>query len=153
VGSLGPHSWDAGLSPTNVLWAAEVPNANAQVDLDSASASLHAENICVFDTFTVANSLAGVKRPVNLVKGIINSLQIEWIGNGGTPTPANEPVNQMRGTFVETTARIAVTATTPRTAVTSLSNGHGFQFVSDPASTSVSNFAVVGFEQNGIFLD
>ncbi len=107
----------------------------------------------MFDTFTVANSLAGVKRPVNLVKGIINSLQIEWIGNGGTPTAANEPVNQMRGTFVETTARIAVTATTPRTAVTSLSNGHGFQFVSYPASTSVSNFAVVGFEQNGIFLD
>jgi hypothetical protein len=93
----------------------------------------------------------GVDRPVNQVKGIINSLRINWMGTGNPQTGANEPVNQMRGTFVENTAQIAVTATTPRTAVTSLSNGHGFRFVSDPASTSVNNFALIGQEQNGIF--
>lgn len=120
------------------------------MDLDAGTASLHVENACVLDAFTVANSLAGVNRPVNQVKGIINSLHMEWVGVLGTST-VNEPVNRMRGTFTENTAKIAVTATTPRTAVTALSNGHGFRFVSDPASSSVSNFAQIGQEQNGGF--
>jgi len=98
----------------------------------------------------VANSVQGVNRSVNQVLGIIDSLDIEWSGILSTET-ANQPVNQMRGTFIENTARIAVTATTPRTMVTALSNGHGFRFVSDPASTSVSNFALIGLEQNGIY--
>jgi len=104
----------------------------------------------VYDSFTVGNSVQGVNRPVNQVLGIINALDIEWSGIISTDT-ANEPVNQMSGTFIENTARIAVTATTPRTMVTALSNGHGFKFVSDPASTSVSNFAQIGLEQNGIY--
>jgi len=90
----------------------------------------------------------GVNRPVNQAKGIINSLKMEWSGIIKRDS-ANEPVNQMRGSFVENTARIAVTATTPMTMVTALSNGHGFRFVSD--TTISSNFAQIGQEQNGIF--
>jgi hypothetical protein len=104
----------------------------------------------VLDAFTVPNSVMGVNRPVNPVSGIFNALRIEWTGVTTVET-ANEPVNQMRGTFVEGTATIEVTATTPRTMVTTLSNGHGFRFVSEPASTSVSNFALIGHEQNGVF--
>jgi hypothetical protein len=107
-------------------------------------------NLCVYEAFTVPNSLAGVNRPVNLVKGIIESLDIEWSGVISRDT-ANQPVNRMRGTFVENTATISVTASTPRTEVTPLSNGHGFRFVSHPAATDLSNFAQIGFEQNGIF--
>jgi len=120
------------------------------VDLQAGTASLHVENACVYDAFTVPNSILGVNRPVNQVKGIFNSLDMEWSGIIKRDT-ANEPVNQMRGSFVENTATIAVTATTPITIVTALSNGHGFRFVSDPASTSVSNFAQIGDERNGIF--
>src|SRR5438105_1192156 len=127
-----------------------MPQGSSHVDLDSGTASLRVRNVCVLDAFTVPNSIAGNARTVNQVKGVFNSLNIEWSGILSTET-ANEPVNQMRGTFVETTAKIAVTATTPRTAVTSLSNGHGFRFVSDPASTSVSHFALIGHEQNGIY--
>jgi hypothetical protein len=147
---LGPHSWDAGLAPTNVVWVARVPEGSAHVDLDDGTASLHVENLCVYDAFTVANSLMGLNRPVNLVKGIINSLHMKWSGVLSTDI-ANEPANKMRGTFVENIATIAVTATTPRTEVTALSNGHGFRFVSDPAATSVSNFAQIGEERNGLF--
>jgi hypothetical protein len=104
------------------------------------------ENLCVYDAFTVPNSIMGINRPVNLVKGIIDRLDIEWSGISRRLS-ANEPVNSMRGNFVENNrATIAVTATTPKTAVTSLSNGHGFRFVSDPASTSVSHFAEIGEE-------
>lgn len=111
---------------------------------------MHVENICVLDAFTLANSVQGVSREVNQARGIINSLHIEWSGIIATET-ANEPVNKMRGSFIENTAKIAVTATTPRTMVTTLSNGHGFRFASNDASTSVSNFALIGQEQNGIY--
>ena len=147
---LGPHSWDAGLSPTSVFWAAQIPEGSVHVDLDDGSARLHVEDLCVYDAFTVANSIANVARPVNQVKGIINSLEMDWSGVIAKDT-ANEPANKMRGMFIENTARIAVTATTPKTMVTALSNGHGFRFVSDPAATSMSNFAQIGQEQNGIF--
>jgi hypothetical protein len=147
---LGPHSWDGGLSATNVFWALSIPNGSAHANLAAGSASLHVRNLCVYDSFTVRNSVQGVNRPVNQVLGIINALDIEWSGIISTET-ANEPVNQMSGTFIENTAKVAVTATTPRTMVTALSNGHGFKFVSDPASTSVSNFAQIGLEQNGIY--
>lgn len=147
---MGPHSWDAGLSPTDVFWAARLPEGSVHVDLDDGSARLRVQNLCVYDAFTVANSIMGVARTVNQVKGIINSLEIEWSGVISRDA-ANEPVNKMRGNFVENKARIAVTATTPRTMVTTMSNGHGFRFVSDPASTSKSNFAEIGEEQNGIF--
>jgi hypothetical protein len=133
-----------------VFWAIQIPEGSSHVDLDAGTASLHIENACVYDAFTIPNSLAGLSRPVNQARGIINSLEMEWSGIIKKDV-ANEPVNQMRGNFVENTARIAVTATTPRTMVTALSNGHGFRFVSDPASTSVSNFAQIGQEQNGIF--
>jgi len=138
------------LSPTNVFWAVHIPEGSAHVDLDSGTASLHVENVCVLDAFKVANSVAGNARAVNQVQGIINSLDIEWSGILSTET-ANQPANKMRGTFADNTATIAVTATTPRTMVTSLSNGHGFQFVSDPAATSVNHFALIGHEQNGIY--
>ena len=138
------------MAPTNVVWVARVPEGSAHVDLDDGTASLHVENLCVYDAFTVANSLMGLTRPVNLVKGIINSLHMEWTGVLSRDT-ANESANKMRGRFVENTATIEVIATTPRTEVTTLSNGHGFRFVSDPASTSISNFAQIGEERNGVF--
>ena len=120
------------------------------MDLKAGTASLHVQNACVYDAFTVPNSILGVNRPVNQAKGILDRLEMEWSGIIKRDD-ANEPLNQMRGSFVENTARISVTATTPMTMVTTLSNGHGFRFVSDPASTSVSNFAQIGFERNGIF--
>ena len=138
------------MSPTDVFWVATIPEGSVHVDLDEGSASLRVKNMCVYDAFTVPNSIMGVNRPVNQVKGIIDSLEIEWSGVFSRDT-ANEPVNKMRGNFVENKARIAVTATTPKSAVTALSNGHGFRFVSDPASTSVSHFAEIGEERNGIY--
>jgi len=138
------------VSPTNVFWAATIPEGSAHVDFDDGTASLHVRNLCVYDAFTIPNNVLGVNRPVNQVKGIIHSLDMRWSGIIKRDS-ANEPVNKMRGRFVENTATIAVTATTPITMVTSLSNGHGFKFVSDPASTSVSNFAQIGYERNGVF--
>jgi hypothetical protein len=138
------------MSPTDVFWVVSVPEGSVQVDLDDGTASLHVQNLCVYDAFMVANSIMGVNRTVNQVQGTIDSLRMKWSGILQRDV-ANQPVNQMRGTFVQNTATIEVTATTPRTIVTSLSNGHGFKFVSDPASTSVSHFAQIGQESNGVY--
>src|SRR5262249_58975279 len=75
---LGPHSYDAGVSPTGVTWVTEVPEGSANADLDDGTASLHAENICVFDAFTLANSLTFSRPLGNIVKGVVDSLSLEW---------------------------------------------------------------------------
>jgi hypothetical protein len=133
-----------------VVWALRIPNGSAHANVDRGTASLHVRELCVFDAFTVPNSLAGVNRAVNLVLATFNSLEMEWTATGA-PQTVNEPVNHMRGTFVEATATIEVTATTPGTLETTLSNGHGFRFVSDPAATTISHFALIGREQNGVY--
>jgi hypothetical protein len=142
---LGPHSYDAGVSQTGVTWVTEVPEGTAHADLDEGSALLHAENICVFDAFTVANSLTPSRPLGNLVKGIFNSLRMEWSGVQRRVTGFSDSVDRFRGDFVETSAQIEVTVTTP------LSTGHGFRFVSDPGETTVSHFAQIGNEHNGVF--
>jgi hypothetical protein len=86
-----------------------------------------------------------IARPLgNFVKGIINSLRLEWRGVQRV-TEFADAVDQFRGHFVENSVQIEVTVTTP------LSTGHGFRFVSDPGATSVSHFAQIGKEENGVF--
>lgn len=115
------------------------------MDLTAGTASLKANNICsVFDAFKVSNSL-NPARPLGFASGTINSLDIEWSKVIASFVGFSDPVNQFRGDFFQIgNVTIAVTATTP------LSTGHGFQFVSDPASTIV-NFAQIGSEHNGVF--
>jgi len=150
------HSWDAGVSPTSVAWVARVPEGSAHIDLDDGTASLHLRNVCVFDAFTVANSLNTARPLGNLVKGIVNSLDIRWSGINRVVSNFSDSANCFRGNFVENTATIAVTATTPPNIVTGLpgcatNKLDGFRFVSGPASGNVSDFAQIGHEHNGIF--
>jgi hypothetical protein len=142
---LGFHSWDAGVSQSLVFWTAPLPTGSALVDLVGGRARLLAKNICsVFDAFTVANSLSP-DRSLGFASGIINSLDIQWTNVIKSFVSFSDPVNNFAGDFFQVSnVTIAVTATTP------LSTGHGFQFVSDPASTIV-NFAQIGSERNGVF--
>ena len=112
------------------------------MNLARGTASLHAENVCVFDTFTVPNSL-DLTRPLgNLVKGVINHLDIEWSGIERTISGFSDSTDQFRGDFIENSARIEVVVTTPA------STGHGFKFISNPTT---SEFAQIGHERNGVF--
>jgi len=91
------------------------------VNLANGTASLRAENVCVFDAFTVPNSL-DLARPLgNLVKGVINRLHIEWSGVERTISGFSDSTDQFRGDFIENSARIEVVVTTPA------STGHGFK--------------------------
>jgi hypothetical protein len=121
-----------------------VPEEGAEVDLDDGTASLKAEDICVFDAFTVANS-GSSDRPLGFVSGKIESLDIEWSGVTKSFLGVHDTVNHFAGDFFQVgNVTIAVTAVTP------VSTGHGFRFVSDPATTIV-NYAEIGRESNGVF--
>ncbi len=142
---LGFHSWDAGVSESLVLWTTPLPPGTAKVDLAGGTASLKANHICsVFDAFKVSNSF-NPARTLGFASGMINSLDLEWSNVIASFAGFSDPGNQFRGDFFQIgKVTIAVTATTP------VSTGHGFQFVSDPASTIV-NFAQIGMESNGVF--
>ena len=140
-----PHSWDAGISQSLVLWTTPLPPGSAKVDLIGGTAELHANNICaVFDAFTVGNSFSP-NRPLGFASGKIDSVDIKWSGIAKNFMGVHDTVNHFAGDFFQIgNVTIAVTATTP------VSTGHGFRFVSDPASTTV-NFAQIGSERNGVF--
>jgi hypothetical protein len=122
-----------------------VPEGSGEVDLDGGTAELHAENICaVFDAFTVANSVSS-DRPLGYVSGRIDSVDIKWSGVVKSFMGVHDTVNHFAGDFFQIgNVTIAVTASTPKR------TGHGFRFVSDPATTTV-NFALIGNERNGVF--
>ena len=112
--------------------------------MDDGTAELHVRNVCsVFDAFTVANSLNPTHPVGNIVSAVIDSLDLRWSGVTRRISGFNDPVNQFSGDFVETSATIDVTVTTPK------STGHGFRFVS--SATTTVNFAQIGRETNGVF--
>ena len=115
------------------------------MDLDGGAAEFHAENICaVYDAFTVPNSVSP-DRPLGFVSGRIDSVDIKWSGVIKSFLGIHDTANNFAGDFFQIgNVTISVTASTPKT------TGHGFRFVSDPATTTV-NYAQIGSERNGVF--
>ena len=75
----------------------------------------------------------------------IDSVEIEWSGITKSFIGVHDTTNHFAGNFFQIgSVTIAVMATTPK------STGHGFRFISDPATTKV-NYALIGRERNGVF--
>jgi hypothetical protein len=134
------------------MWTTEIPEASVEFDLREEVASLHLKNVLVFDAFTVPNSL-DTRHPMGKVHAVINSLRMEW--RGTTFRRSHEDcIDAFRGEYFEDRATIEVIATTrptPARACSRTAARNGFRFVSDPAETSVSHFAQIGREHNGLF--
>ncbi|HEY1305095.1 MAG TPA: hypothetical protein VGF24_16175 [Vicinamibacterales bacterium] len=149
---MGPHSYDPGVSENDVMWTTEIPESSVDFDRHEEEAVLHVRNVIVFDAFTVPNSL-DTHHPLGKVHAIINSLRIEW-HNTTVRRSHTDCVDAFRGDYFEDSATIDVIATTPPTAARACAPTaarNGFRFVSDAADTSVSHFAQIGRERNGIF--
>jgi hypothetical protein len=134
------------------MWNAAIPLGSVQFDLDDEEATLNVKNIPVFDGFTVPNSL-NTFHPLGHVNSIVNSLRMRWSGTKNTRS-VSDWADGFRGDFFENSATIEVTATTPPTPARSCPPTparNGFRFVSDPAPTTVSHFAQIGREHNGVF--
>jgi hypothetical protein len=139
---MSAHSYDPGIAANGVFWTVPIPEESIDVHLGAGAAVLDATDIPLFDAFTVGNSFS---QAFPRVPGVIDSLRIEWSGITKT-LQVSDPTDQFAGYFLEGTATIEVTATTPPSGTL-----HGFHFVSDPGSTSVSHFAQVGHDHNGSF--
>ena len=149
---MGPHSYDPGVSESDVLWTTEIPESSIDFDWGHQEASLQVKHVLVFDAFTVPNSL-DTRHPMGKVNAVINSLKMEWRGTTRRRTHT-DCADGFRGEFFEDVATIEVIATTPETparACPPTVRRDGFRFVSDPAHTSISHFAQIGRERNGAF--
>jgi len=138
---MSAHSYDPGIAPNGVFWTVPIPEESIDVHLGAGAAVLDATNIPLFDAFTVANSFS---QAFHRVPGVI-SLHMEWSGITKT-LQVSDPTDQFAGHFLENTATIEVSTTTPPTGTL-----HGFDFTSDAGSTSISHFAQVGHDHNGAF--
>ena len=139
---MGPHSYDAGISRTGVFWVARIPEESVEVQLGTGEASLDVTNLLVIDAVTIPNSLDPT-HPLDLAPGRIEALHLEWSGVTRS-LEFQDPTNRFTGLFLENSASIAVTATTPPGG-----ERHGFTFTSE--ATTASNFAEVGHDRNGVF--
>lgn len=141
---LGFHSYDPGIAAGSlVMWGASYPPGSGKVDVDGGTAELRVHNVCVFDVFVVPNSFDPT-HALGIFSAVINSMKMEWSGVTRSVVGFSDATNKFRGDFYECSAKIAVSATTPK------DTGHGFHFESDPTTTH-TNFAQFGTERNGVF--
>ncbi len=138
------HGYDPGLSANGVVWVKELPDGSVDINPGAGTASLQVSNIAVFDWVTNKNSFlqgAVLGPPANATI----SMKIDWSGVV-TRNHLNEPDQGFAGEFVLTGAQTEVSLHTIADATHA-----AFDFVSDPAATSVADFGEIGKEVNGVF--
>ena len=143
----GAHSYDPGTA-NGLLWTVPVPEDSIEAHLGAGDALLHLTDLPILDAFTVPNSI-NPAHPAGRVPAVIDSLSVHWSGiSSTTQFTSTDPDDKFLGFFLENSATIEVTVTTPASGVLD-----GFRFVSDAASTSISHFAQIGHESNGAFFE
>ena len=149
--SLGPHSYDPGILPSLGLWITAIPEDSIDFDFNDAQASLRVQNVCVFDAFSVPNSLTANHPLFGIARAHIDSLVMRWSAIKRR-VHVHDLADKFSGDFIEDSATVAVTASTqPSAPPLSIGAFHGFRFVSDAAATSTTNFAQIGQMQDGVF--
>jgi hypothetical protein len=138
VGQVAPanqiHDFNPGTTPSGLFWTIRIPDDNVQIDLDAAEASMRVGDLDIEDYHTLKNAvLDGPSVPAEV------SLAIQWSGVIQR-VEERSATERYRGHFVHDKATIAWTA-----------NEQGFRFVSDAAETSITTFAEIGREHNGVF--
>ena len=121
--------------PGGLFWTVPLP-ADSVVPLHgNGRASLLASGLETKDFGNIVNDLQhGPSVPA------IASFDVQWSGRKSRFKVRNEDQG-FRGQFVETSATMEWSAVSEA----------GFEFVSDPAETSHSEFATLGQEKNGVF--
>jgi len=130
-----------------LFWTTHVPMDSIQVALDEAAASFQLSGFATLDFGNIKNAFLVTTPPVNATI----SLSMQWTGvkarlnivdfETGPGLTAN---HRFAGQFIEDTATVEWSASVPSS---------GFTFQSDPAAGSVSKFAEIGRERNGVFFE
>ncbi|HLZ24191.1 MAG TPA: hypothetical protein VKQ30_18920 [Ktedonobacterales bacterium] len=130
------HDFNPGINPfpSGLFWTIRFPEGSVHVDLDNATASMRVNNKDVEDYFSIGNALSdGPSIPANVF------YHIRWSGVTDR-VHVRDTTNHFVGDFIEDAATVAWSA-----------SESGFAFTSDPADTSVTAFAEIGQERNGVF--
>jgi hypothetical protein len=133
VGSNQVHDFSPGIPPSGLFWTQPINQDDVEVHLGKGVATVRVRNLPEEDAHTLFNALEGVGSRVPSTV----SFDMTWTGS----TPLTEVTNQAEGftgSFMYSTVAIQWSASQA-----------GFNFVSDPAATSV--YGVMGRERNGIF--
>ena len=120
------NDFNPGIAPSGLFWTSHVPVSSVQTDLGRTTASFQLKDFALLDT--IPNVPATV------------SLSMEWRAERAE-IEVKDLVNGFAGSYRECSATIQWSA-----------EQTGFSFVSDPAGTSVTRFAEIGRERNGIFM-
>ena len=127
-------SIDPGNAPDEVFWTIPISPDRVQVDLDNAAASYEINGLQTLDFRDTDNDLKhGPSVPATA------SFRVEWSGINKR-VKIRDRVNGFAGQFIEATATIEWSA-----------KEDGLSFVSEPAETSHTEFAMIGHERNGVF--
>jgi hypothetical protein len=105
-----------------------------QINFGAGRASLHVSDLAIGDFHNGVNALTGGSSVPATV-----TIDIRWSG-ATERMKIEDEANDFGGQFILNTATIEWSATQD-----------GFEFISDPADTSISHFAEIGKERNGVF--
>jgi len=117
-----------------LFWTTLIPTDAISVNVAAGTARLCLTDSFIIDAHDVVNALT--RGPVDQASV---SFVVHWENPGDTGNVHDES-NRFDLNFVNTSSRIEWSATK-----------QGFKFVSDPSTTSVSDFAELGSERNGAF--
>jgi len=127
-----------------VFWTVPIPDDSVQVNPGKGTAIYQVNNLATLDFHDFVNDslFHGASTPTTL------SFTIEWGGPITERRNVKDTTNGFAGEFVFNSATMVWSANEPnRPAVW----GGPAMYVSDPANTSHSDFAMVGIERNGSF--
>jgi hypothetical protein len=126
---------DAGNIPDDLFWTIAIDTDGLDFDFQKGTASMSAQDVDLRDFGTLLNDfMHGDSIAASA------SFAVRW-SDAGKPFQVRDEKNGFVGGYRETTATIEYTA----------SNEDGFQYESDPAETSHTEYAAIGHERNGVF--
>ena len=134
VGSNQVHDFNPGIRQTGLFWTQPVAESALSAEIPHGKASLALSDLDEEDYHNLHNALLdGPSDPASV------SFNMTWTATGD-PMNVSDSVHQFAGRFTLCSVQIEWTAAAPN-----------FEFVSDPASTTVNVRSVIGRERNGIF--
>jgi len=128
------HDINPGIAHNGLFWTVPMPDGALTLSPDGLSAAVRLRDLPVQDQPNFgADTLPTYAARLDL--------DMSWQAHGPA-LGVSDPKNRYQLQFHLAIARIAMRITVPAT---------GFTFLSDPAETSQTIFAMIGHDQNGVF--
>ncbi len=134
VGTGQVHDFNPGIRESGLFWTQPVSEDALEVDLEDGTATLGLDDLDEEDYHNLLNALKDGPSDSASV-----SFEMRWKAIA-KPINVTDSVHRFAGRFQLSTVQIEWSAKAPH-----------FEFVSDPASSTVNVKAVIGRERNGIF--